>query len=278
MKKLTVILYLGMAISLCAQEPKAAFDVASIKPSPAGTRTKLLIEPRGRFFAEGVSLKFLIAGAWHLAAYQLSGGENWTGSETWTVEATADGVGVSSWEAPFFPEAIATRVQNLLRDRFALQSHVEKKEMAVYRLSVGNNGPKLAVTPTAERPVSAARPGGRPEDLTPPPGRAMAGPGALVATAISMQQLLTLLSRWMDRPIIDKTGLTGYVDVRLHFAPESAPRPLQVPPSPDGAVAAPSDEASIFTAVEEQLGLKLEPAREMVEVFVIDSARRVVGN
>jgi uncharacterized protein (TIGR03435 family) len=267
MQRLATILLLVTATALHAQGP--AFDVASLKPSSAGTRTRILIEPGGRLFAEGVSLKFLIAGAWHLQPWQLSGGENWTASETWSVEATAEGISVPAWEPPFLPEIIAARVRSLVNDRFALQSHHETKELAVYRLNIGRNGPKFKATPG---------PGGRPEDITPPPGRAMAGPGAIAATAIPMQQLVTLLGRWMDRPVIDKTGLTGYVDVRLRFAPESAPRPLPAQLSPDGAAPAPSDYPSIFTAIEEQLGLRLEPAREPIDILVIDSARRPIGN
>ena len=261
------ILLLWPAISLFAQAP--SFDVASVKPSAAGTRTRILIEPNGRFFADGVSLKFLIAGAWRLQPYQISGGENWTAGDTWTIEATAEGVSVPAWEPPFLPATIATRVRSLVNERFSLQSHHETRELPVYRLSIGRNGPKFKVTPS---------PGGRPEDITPPPGRAMAGPGAVVATAIPMQQVVTLLGRWMDRPIIDKTELTGYVDIRLRFAPETAPRPLPAQPSPDSAAPAPSEDPSIFTAIEEQLGLKLEPAREPIDILVIDSARRPAAN
>ncbi|HEX4137716.1 MAG TPA: TIGR03435 family protein [Bryobacteraceae bacterium] len=261
-----------MASTLIAQQP--SFDVASIKPTAPGTKQRILIEPGGRFFAQGFSLKFLIAAAWHLASYQLSGGENWTASQPWTVEAVAEGIAVTPWMPPFFPEAIAARVRSLLSDRFALQAHHETREMAVYRLSIGKNGSRLEVTPSAERPQTV----GRPEDPVPAPGRAMAGPGAVLATAIPVQQLVILLGRWMDRSIIDKTGLNGFVDVKLRFAPESAPHPLQVPPSPDGAVSSPGDDPSIFTALEEQLGLKLEPARESIDVLVIDSARRPVGN
>jgi len=277
------ILLVGLVSPLLAQRPAASFDVASIKPSASGTRQRVLIEPGGRFLAEGVSLKLLIAGSWHLASFQISGGENWTASEPWTVEATAEGISVPSWAPPFFPEIIAARIRSLVIERFALQTHHETRELAVYRLSIGRNGPRLKVTPGSERPQTDSKPvpprtAGRPEDFIPAPGRAMAGPGMLVATAIPEDQLVGLFGRWMDRPVIDRTGLTGYVDVRLRFAPESAPRPAPVQPSPDGAVPPPSEDPSIFTAVEEQLGLKLEPARESIDVLVIDSARRPTAN
>jgi uncharacterized protein (TIGR03435 family) len=286
MRMRSTVLLVGAVNSLLAQAPPASFDVASVKPGAAGARERIVIEPGGRFLAENVSLKFLIGSAWHLAAYQISGGENWTATEPWTIQATAEGISVPSWAPPFLPDIIATRVRTLVNDRFALHAHQETREMAVYRLSIGKNGPGLKVTQSREPPQtdssSGPQPGtgrtGRPEDVVPPPGRAMAGPGVVLATAIPEQQLVMLLGRWLDRPIIDKTGLTGYVDVRLRFAPESAPRPVQVPPSPDGTVPAPSDDPSIFTAIEEQLGLKLELAREPIDVLIIDSARRPAAN
>lgn len=285
MRTLSAILVVGLVFPIFAQGPAASFDVASIKPSAPGTRQRILIEPGGGFFAEGVSLKLLIASAWQLAQYQMSGGDNWTASEPWTVEAAAEGITVPSWSPPFFPEIIAARVRSLVSVRFALQVHHETRELAVYRLSIGRNGTKLKVTQKpqpSQRDTTEGSPrtggrGGHLEDMIPAAGRAMAGPGTLIASAIPMQQLITLLGRWMDRPIINKTGLTGYVDVRLRFAPETAPRPSQVQPSPDGAPA-PSDDPSIFTAVEEQLGLKLEPAKEPVDVLVIDSAQRPTAN
>lgn len=285
LRMLRAILFVGLVTPIFAQGPAASFDVASIKASAPGTKQRILIEPGGRLLAEGVSLKLLIASAWQLAQYQMSGGESWTASDPWTIQATAEGITVPSWSPPFLPEIIAVRVRSLVSDRFALQTHHETRDLAVYRLSISKSGLRLKVMQTepSQRDSSGGSPrtagrAGRPEDVIPPPGRAMAGPGTVVASAISMQQLITLLGRWMDRPIIDKTGLTGYVDVRLRFAPETAPRPSPPQPSPDGVAPPPSDDPSIFTAIEDQLGLKLEPAREPVDVLVIDSARKPVEN
>jgi uncharacterized protein (TIGR03435 family) len=286
MRMLRAVLLIWAVNSLLAQGPAESFDVASVKPSAAGARERIVIEPGGRFLAEGVSLKFLVGSAWHLAAYQISGGENWIASEPWTIQATAEGIIVPSWAPPFLPDIISTRVRTLVNDRFALRMHRETRDMAVYRLSIGKNGPGLKVTQSPDRPQTDSSSGpqpfggrsGHPEDVVPPPGRAIGGPGVVLATAIPEQQLVMLLGRQLDRPIVDQTGLTGYVDVRLRFAPESAPRSLQVSPSPDGAVPAPSDDPSIFTAIEEQLGLKLDLAREPIDVLIIDSARRPTAN
>lgn len=203
MRTLSAILLICAVNPLLAQSAES-FDIASVKPSPAGTRTRIAIEPGGRFLAEGVSLKLLIASAWHIQAYQLAGGENWIASEPWTIEARAEGIGaVLSWTPPFFPESIAARVQSLVNDRFALKAHHETKELPVYRLSIGRNGVAFKVTPTPERQPEASRVP-RPEDVVPAPGRAMAGPSGLAATAIPVQQLVILLGRFMDRPVIDK--------------------------------------------------------------------------
>lgn len=285
-RTLSAILLVASAIPLFGQGPAPSFDVASIKASAPGTRQRILIEPDGRFLADGVSLKLLIASSWHLVPDQMSGGENWTTSELWTIQATAEGITVPSWTPPYLPEIIAVRVRSLVTERFALKIHHETKELGVYRLLISKNGPKLNVTPSRERSQADGSPepsrtAGRsalPADVMPAPGRAMAGAGALIASAIPMQQFVTLLGRFMDRPVIDNTGLTGYVDVKLRFAPESAPHPSQVRPSPDGAAPPASDDPSIFTAVEEQLGLKLEPAKEPIDILVIDSARRPTAN
>jgi uncharacterized protein (TIGR03435 family) len=132
--------------------------------------------------AEGVSLKLLIATAWHPVPDQMSGGETWTTSEPWTVQATAEGITVPSWAPPFLPEIIAARVQSLVTERFALKVHHETRDLAVYRLSIGKAGSRLNVTQSSERsqadssanPVRTIDRGGRPQDVIPAPGRAMA--------------------------------------------------------------------------------------------------------
>jgi uncharacterized protein (TIGR03435 family) len=239
------------------------FDVVSVKPSAPGARERIAIQPGGRFVAEGVSLKLLIAAAWQLQGFQMAGGENWTTGDRWTIEAQSEGaVDAPTWVPPFFPEVIAVRVRALLADRFELRTHRENRELPVYRLSFGGDGSKLKV-------------GGSPG---PAPGAVKAGPGIIVASAISMQQLVTLLGRLMDRPIIDRTSLTGNFDVNLRFAPDTAPRPSPLRPQADGAPPPSTDDPSIFTALDEQLGLKLEPAKESVDVLVIDSATKPTAN
>ena len=290
----------GIAASGFAQAPPAAkpsFEVASIKPSAPGTRTQLAIQPGGRFAVNGVSLVLMIAAAYRIRDYQIIGAQGWMTKDLWNIEATtaAGTVDPPPTTPPYLnvPDMMAVRLQALLEDRFALKSHQETREMQVYVLSVDKGGSRLkrfdpsAAAQTPPLPAGTQPPvgpdGKLPANFAPPPGAVIAGAGAIFATGVPLDQIVTLLGRLTDHPVVDKTGLTGRFNVKLQFDPESAPRaPLRTAP----ANASPStpetagDPAgpSLFTAIQEQLGLKLELRREPVEVLVIDSAERAGGN
>ncbi len=266
-----------------------SFEVVSIKPSPPGTRQRLAIEPGGRFIAEGVQLNLLVALAYHLQAnYQLSGAQPWVATDSWTIEAKADDISeIPHWTPPFVPDVIAVRLQSLLADRFALKTHFEMRDMQTYSLVLDKLPSKLRpVEPPSDethtpegQPLSASGSTSSAK-LTPPPGAVLAGPGKIIASAITMGQLVTLLNRLMDRPVIDHTNLTGHYDVNLQFDPASSPHWMG-PPPPNGAAATPSppsDDPSIFIALQQQLGLKLQRVKEPVPVLVIDSAQRPTPN
>jgi Protein of unknown function (DUF3738) len=124
----------------------------------------------------------------------------------------------------------------------------------------------------------AIQSGGR--NPVPPPGSVLAGPGAIVGSAVTMDQIVTLLDRLMDRPVIDKTGLAGCFNVSLQFDPQTAPRlAFGARPADESALESPTTGGpSILTAIQEQLGLKLQSRREPVEVLVIDSAQKPTEN
>ena len=231
--------------------------MASIKPSPPGTRDGIAIQPGGRFVANA-SLKLLIGLAWHLH-FPMAGGDSWVANDLWSVEAKAEGLPeIPTWTPPNMPEVIAARLRSLLQERFSLKTHLEMRNTQVYRLSVGPGGSRLEAVDPASPSASSFR----------------AGPGAIIGAKATMEQFITILSRYMDRPVIDKTGLTGLYNTKLQFAPESTPKQLS------GSTATPStgDDPSIFTALQEQLGLKLEAAQEPVEILVIDHAERPSEN
>ena len=249
------ILLIG--ISGAAQGADPSFDVASIKPSPPGARDSVAIQPGGRFVATA-SLKLLIGLAWHLH-FPMVGGDSWVGSDLWSVEAKAEGLAeISVWTPPNLPEPIAVRLRSLLQERFLLKTHSETRNTQVYRLSMSSGGSRLAVIDPTSAGATSFR----------------AGPGAIIGANATMEQFVTILSRYMDRPVIDKTGFTGLFNAKLQFAPESAPRQLSGAPVEVSA----STEPSIFTALQEQLGLRLEAAQEPVEILVVDHAVRASEN
>jgi uncharacterized protein (TIGR03435 family) len=252
---LLVGLLIGISGAVYGAEP--SFDVASIKPGAAGTRDGIAIQPGGRFVANA-SLKLLIGLAWHLH-FPMAGGDSWIGNDLWSIEATTGSLlDIPTWTPPNLPEAIAARLRSLLEERFALKTHKEMRSTQVYRLSLSPGGSRLeSVDPTSSSATSFR-----------------AGPGAIIGTRATMEQFVTILSRYMDRPVIDKTGLTGLYNSKLQFAPESAPKQL----SGSTPAASAGDDPSIFTAIQEQLGLKLEAAQEPVEVLVIDHAERASAN
>jgi uncharacterized protein (TIGR03435 family) len=299
---LIVIEIVAAALPVFSQGPaetKPSFEVAAVKPSAPGTRMKVATQPGGRFVANDVPLALMIAAAYRVRDYQIIGAKGWIMTDRWSLEAkTAEGtVDPPSATPPFLnvPDIMAVRLRSLLEDRFELKTHRETREMQVYTLNVGKDGSKLkAVDPPAATPgdpvapPAGARPplrpnGTIPENFAPPPGATLAGPGTILASAITMDQIVLLLGRLMDGPVIDKTGLRGYFNVRLQFDPETAPRralgatPANTPEVTPPAAGDPAGP-SLFTALQEQLGLKLEPRKEPVEVLVIDSAQKPTEN
>jgi uncharacterized protein (TIGR03435 family) len=262
-------------------DKKPAFEVASIKASVPGRRESMTNQP-GRFAANNVTLRQLIGFAYrppNAQPPQIAGGPNWMADAQWTIEAkAADG------DTATGPEITALRIQSLLEDRFALKIHREMREQPVYALVVDKNGLKISAVDPPPAPVPGQAPpapprpgpgGTLPPTFMPAPGGIMAGPGTFLASAVSMAQIALVLNRAVDRPIIDRTNLTGYFNMRLQFAPDAVQR---TPPSPEAPAVNEPAGPSIFTAIQEQLGLRLEPASSPMEVLVIDSVQKPVEN
>jgi len=263
------ILMLMLLVAQVAQT-KPTFEVASVKASTPGQRESMS-SPPGRFASNNLTLRQLIGFAYrsgNAQPPQIIGGPNWIADAQWTIEAkVADG------DTATGPDVMALRLQSLLEDRFALKLHREMREQPVYALVIDRGGLKMvsAEAPPAAVPGQAPpapprlRPGQPlPETFLPQPGRIMAGPGVIIAAAVTMKQIALALNRAVDRPIVDRTNLTGYFNMRVHYNPD--------PPATD------STEPSIFTAIEEQLGLKLESGRNPMEVLVIDAVEKPMEN
>ena len=165
-------------------------------------------------------------------------------------------------------------------ERFQLKTHRETKELPIYELLVAKDGSKLKSVPEPPRPAPGTPPGPPPAPGGPmPPGSFRIGRGEMMGSAIPIENFIQSLSSMVGRTIVNKTGLTGFFDVQLHWAPDPGetgpfgPVPGVQPPPP----ADPSGP-SIFTALQEQLGLRLESSKGPVETLVIDSIEKPSEN
>jgi uncharacterized protein (TIGR03435 family) len=202
--------------------------------------------PGGRFVGPNVDLGFLIQQAWDLYDYQLIG-PAWLHADRFEIQATAA-------DTPASRDELKKMLQNLLAERFRLRVHRETKEFSVYELSVAKSGVKIQPLGAAEIEARAGRTGiGWNRD-------------GLIANNVHLEALARALQRELGRPILDKTGSTDNYDFKVHYD-QRLSRPDGGDQSADG-----SSGASIFTALEEQLGLGLDLKKDPIEVLVIDSA------
>lgn len=238
---------------------KPAFEVASIKPNTsADHRVMFQITPGGRLACTNATAKILITMAYNLKPHQLEGGPAWLDSDKYDI--TAKGNGATG------RDDLKLMIQSLLADRFKLAFHRETKEMPVYVLVPGKNGPKLhASEPSGGEVKSQFR----------------MGRGQLDLQSANMAGLADALSTQVGSNILDRTGISGFYDIKLEWTPDESESPLFKGP-PDGkAAAAPAPDAagpSIFTAIQEQLGLKLESQKGPVEMFIIDHIEKASEN
>ena len=236
-----------------AQPAPPAFEVTSIKRGapgvfPDGPEAR----PGGVFLATTATPESVIRFAYGLPSYQVAGGPAWTRTERFDFEARA------GREVPV--EELRRMVQALLADRFQLVVHREPREMSVYTLlrvrTDGRLGPNLRQSP-ADCPGQF----GTMEERRTPNGGV-----TNQRTCAPLQGLISTLSSALQSPVDDRTGLTGRWDSELSFTGER-----RRGADPSVAARDPNDAPALFTAVQEQLGLKLEPARGPVDVLVIDS-------
>jgi uncharacterized protein (TIGR03435 family) len=223
-----------------------SFEVASVKraspPASGGVRSSMRLDP-GRLTCTNVTLKKLMVESYGVKDYQVSG-PDWLNTEIYDIAATLP-PGTTGDE-------VMLMIQTLLADRFKLVFHRDSKELPVYALVVGKGGSKL-------QEVEFGR------------GSTSGSPGHLTATRIAMRNLTEFLSRQTGLPVLDMTGLKGFYSFTLNYTPEAAPSaPSPETPIPESAVG-----PSLFTAVQEQLGLKLEARKAPVEILVVDHAEKV---
>jgi uncharacterized protein (TIGR03435 family) len=258
-----------------------AFDVASVKRSTAGPGPiRIEALPGGRFVATNVTLRALIQYAFRLQPFQIIGGPSWLASDRYDIVAKADadsdqlaGTGTAG------PTRVQLMLQALLADRYKLAAHTETRELPIYALVMthadGRLGPALSRSSSDCRAQTAAAAGSvvkaAPANRDGKPCGLQLGLGSLAAGGAALSQIAAALSGVLDRSVVDRTGLSGAFDATLRWTPdESTPGMAQkakfVPTiDPNGP--------SIFTAVQEQLGLKLEPAKAPTDVLVVVTAQ-----
>ena len=236
-----------------------SFEVATIKPTAPGTQGKgLTMRDARTFMTVNYSVSDLIAFGYAVSPRQIVGGPPWLESDHFDIQGTPDQPGM-----PNRPQ-IEAMVQKLLTDRFKLTFHREKRELSVFSISVAKTGAKLT--------DSAANPDN-------PPGVGFTRLGSMFASNAKISDLSGLFqSIVLDRPVIDETGLTGHYDFKLNWTPDESQFPslkgLPTPPADDKADTPPD----LFTAIQQQLGLKLEAKKAPVDVLVIDHVEKPSGN
>jgi uncharacterized protein (TIGR03435 family) len=266
-----------------SQASSAQFEAASIKRNPECRVPGKQVPTPGRVSLQCITLQTMIQAAYGFFAngvardpktLEVTGGPGWVATEFYDVAAKAEG-------NPKVEQMIGPTMQGLLENRFKLKVHRASKEVPVYDLVTAKGGPRLERTKEgACIPIDLNR-------MPPRPTPGEAGPtmcgtqnfqfngplATMTAHGMTMEQLAgERLPRLVDRLVIDKTGLTGMFDFRLEFLPERRPESRDTTPTADAT------GPNIFAALQQQLGLKLEPAKGSLDILVIDHVERPTEN
>ena len=279
-RALAVVSLLSAGICALGQDaaaPKPQFEVASVKPAAPDQRgTFIRLAPGGRLDVTNMPVKEMIAIAWRIQPFQISGSPGWLESARFDISAKPED-GAKQSEVP-------AMLQALLADRFQLMFHRETKELPIYALVVANKDAKLGPKLTESKeggctPFDPTKPPPPPQPGKPSTmcGGMMMGPDRMSTTSAPIADLIPMLSRILGRTVVDKTGLTGKYDISMEWTPDES---QAIRFSPDGPRPPPSDPTgpTIFTALQEQLGLKLESQKGPVEILVIDHVERPSEN
>ena len=284
--------------------PSIAFDVVSIKRNAGGPGMTMRMAP-GNMSAFNVPVRQLIRQAYGLQDFQIVGGPDWMSADRFDVEGKFDPTPVAGLAGP---PRIQAMLKTMLADRFKLAAHTESREMPILALVLARSdkrlGPQLKPSSVdcaaLQKQFAGARQGGGPPDGRggppldgrggpPPPGTPFSlgerpqcggrgGFGQMIAGGIPMAQFVTQLSQLTSRIVVDRTGLTGGYDIDLKWSPTPDQLPQGPPPPGVEPPVIDPNGPSLFTALEEQLGLKLEAQRGPVDVLVIDRIEQPTEN
>jgi uncharacterized protein (TIGR03435 family) len=254
--------------STAATSKPIAFEVASVKPNKSGDVGMGMQALPGGFRANNVTVRLLLRTAYRIQESQLTGGPDWLDSDRFDI--------VAKTEANSSSDQLSLMLQALLADRFKVMIHKETRERSIFALVVARNGalgPRLQRRDCVPAELPAA-PAASSQEL--PCGRIMTGSGEVTFRGAPMSQIAEGLSGYVGRVVADRTGLSGNYDLTLQWTPERLPNANQQPGS--DVLALDPNGLSIFTAVQEQLGLKLQPAQGTVNVLVIDRVEHPTEN
>jgi uncharacterized protein (TIGR03435 family) len=234
-----------------------SFEVATIKPTKPDEQRKLFVVRGNHFMTVNTSLTDLITMAFGVQQKQIAGQPEWLDKDKWDIEAQPDVPGAPN------RQQINTMVKKLLADRFQLKFHEDKKELGAYVLTVAKSGNKMTAGSTD------------PNQL---PGLFFTGLGRLTVQNATMEDFSGLMqSAVLDKPVVDQTGLAGKWNFLLKWTPDESQfggMGIKVPPPTDNPDAPPP----LFTAIQEQIGLKLDAGKAQVKVLVIDKAEKPTAN
>ena len=263
-------LLVGVPAAVCAQPPgtpssSPAFDVVSIKRNTTGPSPSSGAAAPGQLSLTHFTLRMLLRTAYRMPLDRIEGGPAWVDQERYDIIARAQG-------EPS-PEQRQLMLQRLLAERFQLVVRTETREMPVFALVLARDdrrlGPQLRPSTLDCAVLRAATPGAPPalpaNDRPVCTGRT--GPGSIVASGVTLAEVANNISTLAQRPVVDRTGLSGAFDLDLKWAPGENLQSLRDP-------AALPDAPSFVTALQEQLGLKLEPSRGSVEMLDIQRVER----
>jgi uncharacterized protein (TIGR03435 family) len=253
----TIVLACGAIIGAQA---RATFEVASVRPSKPG-ETQVTVNWTGGVTMINVPLRAIVQFAYGInTPSRIAGHPDWTNVERFDIQAKAP-------EGLTGVEQMRPMLQALLVDRFKMVARSEKRELQSYVLVKARaNGP-LGPNLKPSKAICAGR-GGTPNPDAVPCGVRPGGSGRILLVGIPVTQLAPLISLVVQRPVVDRTGIEGLYDVELTFTPEA----------PIGSDLANPGAPSLFTALQEQLGLKLDAERELVDVLVIEKIERPTEN
>ena len=231
-----------------AADAHPSFEVATIKPADPNQSNGNFIIGSHRIYIENQNVESLLAFAYAMHQKQIVDGPAWLDTQKYNIFGQADGEGVPNLHQ------IQEMLQSLLASRFGLTVHREKRELAIYAITVAKGGPRLTKSPSGSNGLPTQS------------GHGTGGEDIRRFTNNSMSDFALGMQAFLDKPVVDETGLTGRYDFVLKWTPDESN--TNDPNAPPG----------MFTAVQEELGLKLEPTKGPTDVLVIDHIERPSEN